>query len=173
MSQKITPKNLSYNSSLPPFLAALHAQAAGASSGPDPSAPGQRRSAKKRSSSQEAEDAPLVVDEQGNALRVRLDRDGAVVEEAAAEGGDAGKPKGGPVAASLEARDAEAKAVFGARKRKVGRVVGGDGDAPDCASQKNEPKPAEKDSQKSGPPTGKRVGKRAKKIKLSFDQDEG
>ncbi|KAM4062665.1 hypothetical protein HRG_007493 [Hirsutella rhossiliensis] len=167
MSQKITSKNLSYSSSLPPFLAALHAHAAGASSGPDPLAAGQRRSAKKRSSSEEAEDVPLVVDEQGNAMRVQLDRDGAVVPEAAAEG-EGSKPEG-----AAEARDAEPKSAFGGRKRKVGRVVGGDGDAPDSASQKNDLEPAKKDGQKFGPPTGKKAGKKTKKIKLSFDQEEG
>lgn len=158
MSQKISSKNLSYSSSLPPFLAALHAQAAGASSGSDPLAAGQRRSAKKRSSSQEAEDAPLVVDEHGNAVSVHFDRDGAVVGDPDAEGEDS-KPEGPAV---------EPNAAFGGRKRKVGRVVGGDGDVPDSASQR-----AGKDGRKPGPTAGKKAGKKAKKIKLSFDQDEG
>ena len=57
MSQKVTSKNLSYNSSLPPFLAALRAQAGGAP-GPDPILANQRRSAKKRSSSEESLSRP-------------------------------------------------------------------------------------------------------------------
>ena len=75
MPPKVTSKNLSYASNIPPFLAALQAQASGRT-GPDPLIAAQRRSAKKRSSSEEAEDVPLVVDEEGNVVSLEIDRDG-------------------------------------------------------------------------------------------------
>src|SRR6187549_3213654 len=77
MSQKITAKNLSYNAEPPPFLAALQAQASG-SSFPDPILAGRRRPIKPRSGSAEAEDAPVVVDEEGRNVDLTVAADGTV-----------------------------------------------------------------------------------------------
>ncbi|PHH91367.1 hypothetical protein CDD83_728 [Cordyceps sp. RAO-2017] len=176
MSQKITSKNLSYSSSLPPFLAALHAQAAGAS-GPNPLAAAHRRHGRPRTGSEEAEDAPLVVDDQGNAVRVQIDGDGLVVDDDAAAAAAADTGRDQPDAAEKpEARDAESKVTIGGRKRKAGRVVGdsnaaGAG-AEDDASRDGGPGPAGRDRHQAGAPATKRA-KKAKKIKLSFDDDEG
>ncbi|KAJ6439855.1 H/K ATPase alpha subunit [Purpureocillium lavendulum] len=175
MSQKVTSKNLSYNSSLPPFLAALRAQAGGAP-GPDPILAGQRRSAKKRSSSEEAEDAPLVVDEHGNAVSVEVDREGVVKEPpAAAAREDSTSKDKEPAADRTERPDAEAKVAFGGRKRKVGKVVGdAKADDEEGGASKDAPRqPDSKDSKASEKPAEKKVKKKAKKIKLSFDEDEG
>lgn len=168
MSQKVTSKNLSYSSSLPPFLAALRAQTSGAS-GPDPLAAAQRRAAKKRSSSEEAEDAPLVVDEHGNTVTVEVDEDGTVKETAAKAADEAG-PQDANSEDRPEKREAEARSAIGGRKRKVGRVIG---DTADDIVHKDAPHSDKKDSKKAEAPADKKVKKKTKKIKLSFDEDEG
>ncbi|UPL03791.1 hypothetical protein LCI18_014725 [Fusarium solani-melongenae] len=162
MPPKITSKNLSYDNSAPPFLAALRAQAAGAT-GPDPLLAAQRRSAKKRSSSEEAEDVPLVVDEDGNVVNLEVDKDGIVKE---------------PVNHSLDpstekesAKEPESKAAIGGRKRKVGKVIGEAAEEPadkEAGGEKGKNVDADKEAVKNRKPK-----KKAKKIKLSFDEDEG
>ncbi|PNY24174.1 Uncharacterized protein TCAP_05890 [Tolypocladium capitatum] len=168
MSQKVTSKNLSYSSSLPPFLAALRAQAS-AASGPDPLAAAQRRSAKKRSSSEETEDAPLVVDEHGNTVAVDVDKDGAVRQTTAKTEDEAGSQDANSED-KPEKKEAEAKSAIGGRKRKVGRVIG---DAADDAVHEDAPHSDKKDRKKPETPADKKAKKKAKKIKLSFDEDEG
>ncbi|KAG5985518.1 hypothetical protein E4U43_006027 [Claviceps pusilla] len=177
MPEQITSKNLSYNSSLPPFLQRLHAQAGGAT-GPDPLLAAHKRSAKKRSSSEEAEDAPLVVDEHGNRVNVQVGRDGTVkdVEE---EAGPANRDDGHDddvvskpdekTRAEKEKQDAETNSSIGVRKRKVGRVIGQD--SPIAASKsevREKSSSAGKDHAQGVSKVKKKV---AKKIKLSFDQD--
>ncbi|CAM1509831.1 Fc.00g001660.m01.CDS01 [Cosmosporella sp. VM-42] len=163
MSQpKITSKNLSYDDSLPPFLAALRAQASGAR-GPDPLLAAQRRSAKKRSSSEEAEDAPLVVDEDGNVVNVEVDKDGVVTESK-----EQGTDNQADSSAKEVKREAEGKAAIGGRKRKVGKVVGEAADEAVTKEDDKKMKNTEKDGVKDRKPK-----KKAKKIKLSFDEDEG
>ncbi|KZZ95448.1 hypothetical protein AAL_04679 [Moelleriella libera RCEF 2490] len=165
MSEKITSKNLSYSSSLPPFLARLHAEVGGAT-GPDPVLAAQKRSRKKRSSSEEAEDEPLVVDEHGNSLDVHVEKDGTVTEsdfkdrEAVDDQGNDDM---------VEKREVESKSSIGTRKRKAGKVIG-DTAAASHDGQGEADKRREKTSGtlKAGQKTAK-----AKKIKLSFDEDEG
>ncbi|KAM0430957.1 hypothetical protein ACHAPT_005591 [Fusarium lateritium] len=162
MPPKITSKNLSYDNSAPPFLAALRAQAAGAT-GPDPLLAAQRRSAKKRSNSEEAEDAPLVVDEDGNVVDLEVDKDGTV-KESANHGLDSSTEKE-PV------KEPESKAAIGGRKRKVGKVIGEAADEPadkETDGKKDREGDADKEAVKNRKPK-----KKAKKIKLSFDEDEG
>ncbi|KAM5354015.1 hypothetical protein ACJ41O_000665 [Fusarium nematophilum] len=167
MPPKITSKNLSYDTSAPPFLAALRAQAAG-TTGPDPLLAAQRRSAKKRSSSEEAEDAPLVVDEDGNVVNLDVDEDGAVK--------DTGDHSSDAATAKEAAKEPESKAAIGGRKRKVGKVIGEAADEPADKAEDGQRKKkgeekedaAEKEAVKSRKPK-----KKAKKIKLSFDEDEG
>ncbi|EEU39468.1 uncharacterized protein NECHADRAFT_81680 [Fusarium vanettenii 77-13-4] len=162
MPPKITSKNLSYDNSAPPFLAALRAQAAGAT-GPDPLLAAQRRSAKKRSSSEEAEDVPLVVDEDGNVVNLEVDKDGIVKE-----------PADHPLDPSTEkepAKETESKAAIGGRKRKVGKVIGEAAEEPadkETDGKKDKKGDADKEAVKNRKPK-----KKAKKIKLSFDEDEG
>lgn len=161
MSQKITSKNLSYSSSLPPFLQALHARAGG----DEPAATGQRRAAKKRSGSEEAEDVPLVVDEEGNVVNVEVDKEGVVKSADALENDDAeDKPA---------KKDGESgKTAIGGRKRKVGRVVGESVDegAKAGKGEDDKGKSGRKDKEES---KEKRPKKKPKKIKLSFDDEEG
>ncbi|KAL7815597.1 hypothetical protein V8C26DRAFT_402145 [Trichoderma gracile] len=177
MSQKINAKNLSYNSSLPPFLAALRAQASGAT-GPDPILAAQRRGAKKRSGSEEAEDAPLVVDEHGNALEdLKVNKDGTVEEAAAkADDDDAGEEsKDGKLDAAKKSEAEPARASIGGRKRKVGKVVGeeaqdGAAEAPTTGKKDETSKKETDDAEQT---SNRKPKKKAKKIKLSFDEDEG
>jgi len=161
---KINSKNLSYDNSAPPFLAALRAQAAGAT-GPDPLLAAQRRSAKKRSSSEEAEDVPLVVDEDGNVVRLEVDKDGVVK--------DTGYYDLEPTTTKDEpAKESESKAAIGGRKRKVGKVVGGDADEAKAEGDEKEDK-KKKDTLEKESVKDRKPKKKAKKIKLSFDEDEG
>ncbi|KAI1060381.1 hypothetical protein LB506_007457 [Fusarium annulatum] len=169
MAPKINSKNLSYDTeaAAPPFLAALRAQAAGAT-GPNPLLAAQRRSAKKRSSSEEAEDVPLVVDEDGNVVSLEVDKDGVVK--------DTGDYDVEPAAEKETARESESKAAIGGRKRKVGKVIGEAADeAKDEAKDegKGDDKKKEKDDAEKEPAKNRKPKKQAKKIKLSFDEDEG
>ncbi|KAI1032980.1 hypothetical protein LB504_006613 [Fusarium proliferatum] len=165
MAPKINSKNLSYDTeaAAPPFLAALRAQAAGAT-GPNPLLAAQRRSAKKRSSSEEAEDVPLVVDEDGNVVSLEVDKDGVVK--------DTGDYDVEPAAEKETAKESESKAAIGGRKRKVGKVIG---EAADEAKDegKGDDKKKEKDDAEKEPAKNRKPNKKAKKIKLSFDEDEG
>ncbi|KAM0260167.1 hypothetical protein ACHAQJ_002932 [Trichoderma viride] len=178
MSQKINAKNLSYNSSLPPFLAALHAQASGAS-GPDPILSAQRRGGKKRSSSEEAEDIPLIVDENGNAIEdVKVNKDGTVEESTNEKNNDETKDGDAETAQSKtnKSEPEMAKASIGGRKRKVGKVIGEDANSNvsenSTADRKSEPvKQDQKDAEQQA--TNRKTKKKAKKIKLSFDEEEG
>ncbi|TFB06403.1 hypothetical protein CCMA1212_001375 [Trichoderma ghanense] len=175
MSQKINAKNLSYNSSLPPFLAALRAQAAGAT-GPDPILSAQRRAAKKRSGSQEAEDAPLIVDEHGNALEdLRVNKDGTVEEAAAGAGAEEEKSKEGDADAAKKSETEPARASIGGRKRKVGKVVGEEAQdgAAETASTGKKNETSSKETDDAEQTSSRKPKKKAKKIKLSFDEDEG
>ncbi|QYT03193.1 DUF4604 domain-containing protein [Trichoderma simmonsii] len=176
MSQKINSKNLSYNSSLPPFLAALRAQASGAS-GPDPILSAQRRGGKKRSSSEEAEDNPLIVDEDGNTIGdFKVNKDGTV-EETPNEEAEKDAKDGALDAEQNKTNKGElepAKASIGGRKRKVGKVIGDD--AHDDAAEPSTEKKTEatkKGTDDAEQASNRKTKKKAKKIKLSFDEDEG
>lgn len=176
---KFNSKNLSYASKPPPFLAALQAQAAG-HTGPDPITSARRRPAgKKRSASEEAEDVPLVVDEQGNAVALTVDKDGVVAagqhddprDDDAAVGEDPDREEGKK---EKKDADADAKATIGGRRRKVGKVVGGDVDADgekDAAVDDKLVLDEHRRKDKDAKSRDKKEKKKAKKIKLSFDED--
>ncbi|KAG5925638.1 hypothetical protein E4U42_004112 [Claviceps africana] len=172
MPEQITSKNLSYNSSLPPFLQRLHAQAGGAT-GPDPLLAAHKRSVKKRSSSEEAEDAPLVVDEHGNSVNVHLGTDGTVHE---VEGEEADPAKGDDDVASkpdektrTDNNESDRNSSIGARKRKVGKVIGQEYPVAGSKTMAQGKNSADKDTTQ----LGRKVKKKgAKKIKLSFDEDD-
>lgn len=171
MPDKITSKNLTYDSTLPPFLAALRGQAVG-SQGPDPILSGRRRGAKKRSGSEEAEDAPLVLDDDGNAVAVEFEKDGTVRERLDAQKyakedtyGSSDQPEGKDKASN---RETESKTSFGARKRKIAKVVG---DTALDADEKGNAKKPQDEQAASTAGADKKVKKKAKKIKLSFDED--
>lgn len=165
MSQKFNAKNLAYDAKLPPFLAALRAQNPTSASEPDPLRAANRRHAKKRSGSEEAEDAPVVVDEGGNVLQGRVEGDGTVTLEGA-EGQVTEDGEG------AEKDDAKKPAAIG-KKRKA-RVVGaGQEDEPEAPKNNRDAKAKEdKDKPESSEPKPPPKKKKAKKIKLSFDDED-
>ena len=165
MPDKITSKNLSYNAALPPFLARLQAQASG-DSGPNPQSAAQRRSGKKRSASEDAEDAPLVVDEEGNVVDLQVDKDGTV--EQPEDGGGKDESADADVAeAKTTKADTDGKAAIGGRKRKTGKIVG------DSLDEKSEKPPQDATDKEPHATISKKTKKKAKKIKLSFDEEDG
>lgn len=186
MSNKITGKNLHYDQSLPPFLARLKGQHAADTDSPDPILASRRRQAKPRSASQDAEDAPLIVDDDGNVLaHVELAADGTVTtnQEAGpkAAGGDdedsietGGVKDGGKDAKGVAAGDKVAK-IGASKKRKLGKVVGAGAGVEDSKQDKDSLDPQKQDGaaatgdDKTKAPV--RTKKKAKKIKLSFNDD--
>ncbi|KAH6839554.1 hypothetical protein B0I37DRAFT_236425 [Chaetomium sp. MPI-CAGE-AT-0009] len=196
MSQKISAKNLQYNSTLPPFLARLRGEnPSGADrDGPDPILAGRRRAVKPRSGSAEAEDAPLVVDDHGNAVDVTVGADGSVKEKESAST-EHPKPDASPAedtpAADVSAKTGEKLADIGGqrKKRKIGKVIGAEADEEDTEDKSGK---NDKDRKVGRPKTGNataaedaarkddsaadsktKTKKKAKKIKLSFDDNEG
>ncbi|KAK4448966.1 hypothetical protein QBC34DRAFT_406434 [Podospora aff. communis PSN243] len=118
MSQKITPKNLQYNSSLPPFLARLRGETAPSEfDGPDPILAGRRRPAKPRSGSAEAEDAPVVVDERGEVVDVKVGLDGEVKGEIKDQAGTGESKEEGKEGEQGEGKGEEEKGSVGNKKK--------------------------------------------------------
>lgn len=166
MSQKISGKNLHYDQTLPPFLARLRGQAAGNNDGPDPLLVRNRRHGKPRSASQEAEDGPVILDEEGNAVSgLSIGVDGTVTETEKKRSGDEADRKGTAAEDAEESRAAEAEkakektaSIGGGKKRKAAKVIGAD--------EVDEQEPKER-------PILKKKQAKSKKIKLSFGDDEG
>lgn len=193
MSQaKINGKSLHYDQSLPPFLARLRGQAtADAAQAPDPILAARRRPAKQRSRSEDAEDAPLVVDEAGNVVAsVSVERDGTVKEVAAGSsgrreaGGDVEDDEGTTRQTPADVVDSAVENVAGiggSKKRKAGRVIGGgEQDQDQDHDQDRNSESAGKNNAGTGGPEKEKIGKpiakgkkKAKKIKLSFGDDDG
>ncbi|KAL7625958.1 hypothetical protein AAE478_002727 [Parahypoxylon ruwenzoriense] len=169
---KITSKNLSYSNDLPPFLARLHGQQAQQrdSDAPDPILAARRRAARPRSASEEAEDAPLVVDEAGNAVSF------PAADSKTGEGAGGEEDK-----RSEKEREGEKERVAGigaGKKRKVGRVVGGgneeeenENESANGEERRVETTPARKNNKQSADAKQTKK-KKAKKIKLSFGDDD-
>ncbi|KAI1263915.1 hypothetical protein F5Y18DRAFT_91167 [Xylariaceae sp. FL1019] len=173
MSQKITSKNLHYDTTLPPFLARMKGEQS-SRTGPDPILASHRRPGQKRSASEEAEDAPLVVDEEGNIVDLPDQTDALKSEtkEEHNEEEDKDTEKAGERVAG----------IGGAKKRKAGRVIG-----EETKSQEEKDKDAENQMAKASADVRRLMGettepsrekerekpkkKKAKKIKLSFGDD--
>lgn len=180
MSNKITGKNLHYDQSLPPFLARLKGQHAADADSPDPILASRRRQAKPRSASQDAEDAPLIVDDDGNVLAgVEVAVDGTVTttnQEAGqgADGNEDSTETGGSKDGGARLEDKVAM-IGGSKKRKLGKVVGADAEDDKQEKEKDglglqKQGRAAKEDKTKGPAKAK---KKAKKIKLSFGDDDG
>jgi hypothetical protein len=183
-SDKIKSKDLSYESSLPPFLQRLHAQKAGLGDQDRHERPIARP---KRVKAHEDEDEPTVVDESGETVSKEdfekmtsaAGQDGQA--EPLKEGGNVkGTLKGGdealvsgalPDASTSHKTDQKVTDGTTTKKRKVAKVVGDDdgkddettGDATDGKKDESTVKHAVK-----------RIKKKAKPIKLAFDDgDDG
>jgi len=162
---KITPKNLHYDDTLPPFLARLRANNA--------SQDGRHeyhvaRPKKARNAEDEAEDEPVYFDEGTGETLTKTEweaKDAAVDTET--EQGE-GKNGAGTEGVKDSTGSKEKVAAIGSsKKRKGGKIIGGDDEE---ATLESEKKPMSQ-------PEGKRVekgrpAKKGKKIKLSFGDDE-
>lgn len=193
MSQKISNKNLQYDQTLPPFLARLRNQHnAAIGDGPDPLLATHRRAAKPRDQADIDEDAPVILDEEGNVVAagtMHVGMDGTVTKTAKGDEAEVGEGQkgegGGGEEKEKEGTDGGMIGGLSKRKRKVGKVIGADdGDkedenkttTPATKSKRNGEDKSKKidiieDKAKNGAAKGK---KKAKKIKLSFgDGDDG
>jgi len=171
---KITPKNLSYDSTLPPFLARLQA------------APQERnefqaaRPKKPRTAEDEAEDEPVYFDEGSGETLTRKEweeKENAEEAEKADVEDDglksAEKKEGGETKESKE----KIAAIGVSKKRKVGKVVGGDeeedGDTSVASKQPKKASKPEGESKKADAAKNKgKTAKKGKKIKLSFGDED-
>ena len=185
---RITPRNLSYNSTLPPFLQRLHhTNTTSNLDGRHEFAVARPKRA--RDVNADEEDEPAYVDERTGEVITKEDYAALVFaeEKPAGEGDSEGTAEGGEKVVegdSTEGRVKEEKkkeklaAIGGPRKRKAGKVIGGEESEDEGAGKAVEGK-AEGESRpgemKSASSLGLQKGKKAKgkKIKLSFGDDEG
>jgi hypothetical protein len=165
---KITPKNLQYDSTLPPFLARLQQN--------NSNSDGRHeyivsRPKKARNPEDEAEDEPVYFNEETGETLTKSQweeregdsktKDSRGIEEDEAGLREAAKVEG-------ENKDKERlAAIGGSKKRKVGKVIGTEDEGEEKPARLSGEKKAVKlDGKKieKGKPT-----KKAKKVKLSFD----
>jgi hypothetical protein len=163
---KITSKNLSYDSTLPPFLQRLQANNA---SGDGRNEFQSARPKKPRNAEDDAEDEPVYFDEEsGETLtKKEWEEKEKADEEGKEDDGDEGK--GGLSSEKKETEKEKIAAIGVSKKRKAGKVVGGD--------EEEETGDAVGELKKVGKTEGKKAekgksAKKGKKIKLSFGDDE-
>jgi hypothetical protein len=171
MSGKIKSKDLSYDSTLPPFLQRLRAQNTGYGDDGDPDRHQVPLARPKKAKNPDDDDGPTLVDESGEMVskdeyerRLKGEETGDNVTGQLE--GD-GKPEAsGALPADSKSR-VEQKLTDGTavKKRKVAKVVG-DEDEDDSS------KPAGVQND-IAPKAVKKAKKKAKPIKLAFDDDEG
>ena len=172
MSGKIKSKDLSYDSSLPPFLQRLRAQNTGYGDDGDPDRHQVPLARPKKAKNPDDDDGPTFVDESGETVskadyerRLKGDVTGEETgDNVTGELEGDGKPEAsGALPADSKPR-VEQKLTDGAaiKKRKVAKVVG---DEDEDGSSK-----LEKDI---APKAVKKAKKKAKPIKLAFDDDDG
>jgi nucleoid-associated protein YgaU len=168
---KIKSKDLSYESTLPPFLQRLHAQKAGRG---DVDRHEQLIARPKRSKAHEEEDEPTMVDEAGETIsKAELEKltapEGGDVdggdENVKTVGEESAEPKGsGAVQDGSQRVDQKVTDGTATKKRKAAKVVGEDQDDAPAQPQvhdESSPKNAVKKAKKKGKP-----------IKLAFNDDE-
>jgi hypothetical protein len=171
---KITPKNLSYDSTLPPFLARLQAN------NNSTSRDGRHefsiaRPKKERSKEDQAEDEPLYFNEEtGESLTVAEweAREKETEENDKDNGrGKVGGTEDGDKDTRKEGKESKEKlaAIGGSKKRKAGKVVAAGEDEDDVFKEAVAVVEKKSSTPKS---EGKKAKKKAKKVKLSFGDDE-
>lgn len=180
--------NLAYNPNIPSFLANLQNQVAGHDAGPARST--NRRLGKTRSASEEAEDAPVIVDEDGNATTLTMDKSGNIATEEgekttaekSSEKEEDGQEDGAQTKTAAKATSATS---IGGRKKRTAKMVAGDDEDDEDGTEKEKEKGKGKDAdlrggagEKKGDEDkndGKRTKKRVKgnkKIQLSFADED-
>jgi len=178
---KITPKNLSYDTTLPPFLARLQSQNASNDGRQDYHA---ARPKKPRDAELDAEDEPVYFDEQSGETLTKgeweeREKFEGGEETVSTEGEAKDVPEGGK---EMDKEKEKVAAIGGSKKRKAGKVVGadeqGEADGQNATGTKKSStenrKPATGSKPAGGKPADKggKAMKKGKKIKLSFGDDE-
>ena len=169
---KITPKNLSYDQTLPPFLQRLQANKS--------SLDGRNefqtaRPQKAKNLEDDAENEPVYFDEGSGETLTRREWE---AKEKVKEGGDGGEVRkdGADGEGGKRGGDGEREkiaAIGSGKKRKAGKVIGaedGDVDEKEKEDAVGELKKVEKGQVKKS--ESKSAKKKGKKIKLSFGDDE-
>jgi hypothetical protein len=165
---KITPKNLHYDNSLPPFLARLQANNASQDGRHEYHVARPKRA---RNAEEEAEDEPVYFDEGTGETLTKTEWEAKEAEDVEKGDGESTankegvKPEGGK---ELKESKEKLAAMQSYKKRKAGKVVGKEDDeevTPET-EKKSAPKADGKKAEK-----GKST-KKGKKIKLSFGDDE-
>jgi len=169
---KITSKNLHYDDSLPPFLARLRANN---NAGDGRHEYTVARPKKARTAEDEAEDEPVYFDEGSGETLTKSEWEAREAgSENQGEGKDGEKAEAGEESAAKGDAGKESKekvaAIGASKKRKAGKVVGGEEDdevpVAKAPADKKAPSQPEKKSEKG------KSAKKGKKIKLSFGDDE-
>ena len=169
---KIKSKDLSYESTLPPFLQRLHAQKAGRG---DLDRHEQPIARPKRAKAHEEEDEPTVVDEAGETIsKAELEKLTAP-ENGDSDGGDengktvgqeSAEPKGsGAMQDGSQRVDQKVTDGTATKKRKAAKVVGEDEDGSATVD-------SEVHGESSPKKAIKKTKKKAKPIKLAFNDDD-
>ncbi|RDW94644.1 hypothetical protein BP5796_00407 [Coleophoma crateriformis] len=179
---KITPKNLSYDTSLPPFLQRMQAASSSRDGRHEFSVARPKRA---RNEDEEREDEPVYFDEESGETLTKGEWEAREegTEPKDGEGGEGGGEKGDEDAEQVKndaVKEKEKLAAIGSsKKRKVGKIVGAEEEAEAGAGFTAEQKKViekgqiEKGKGKKGnKEEQKPKGKKAKKIKLSFGDDE-
>ncbi|TVY92341.1 hypothetical protein LAWI1_G001766 [Lachnellula willkommii] len=171
---KITPKNLSYDSTLPPFLARLQESNASSDGRHEFHA---ARPKKARTAEDEAEDEPVYFDEGSGETLTKSEweeREAKEEGEAAVDGkGEAEeKEKKMEVEGGKEKAAVAVAAIGVGKKRKVGRIVGGDEDEEESIKRSTEQKVSQAGEGKKVDAAKSKGKKKGKKIKLSFGDED-
>jgi hypothetical protein len=172
---KITPKNLHYDSTLPPFLARLQAN--------NDTRDGRHefhaaRPKKARNPEDEVEDEPVYFNEETGETLTK--KEWEAKEENEGEVGSKGEESevkdtvadGDKTVAEVKEGKEKLAAIGGGKKRKVGKVVAGDEEGPEPASVKSGATSGGANRVGGNVEKGKVSAKKVKKMKLSFGDDE-
>ena len=161
---KITPKNLHYDDTLPPFLARLRA---------GQSTDGRHeytvaRPKKARNAEDEAEDEPVYFDEGTGETLTKSEWEAKEAEEGKQEEHAVanGKKEGGIEAKEAKESKEKLAEIGSSKKRKAGKVVGAYDETEEPETKKPAPKTEGKKAEKG------KAAKKGKKIKLSFGDVE-
>ena len=163
---KITPKNLSYDNTLPPFLQRLQANNASLDGR---SKFQSARPKKPRSAEEDAEDEPVYFDEGSGETLTKKEWE---EKDKAEDAGEDKKAESWGGRKDLATEKEKIAAIGVSKKRKAGKVVGGD-DEDEKGDTVAELKKVGKTEKSEGKKVEKgKSAKKGKKIKLSFGDDE-
>lgn len=171
MSEKIKSKDLSYDSSLPPFLQRLHDKNAGRGDTDRHERPIARP---KKSKDPNEDDGPTVVDESGETLskdeveKLTNSTEPGIgdSENVTGELDPTAEPKASGALPSDKASENTVTDGIATKKRKAAKVIGQEEDVDQEVSDATGKK------EKTGVKTAKKIRKKAKPIKLAFDDEE-